>query len=325
MHEQLYDGMGEICGHTPLVALHRWAAAHGREDLAVYAKLESFNPGGSAKDRTARALVTDAIVSGRLRPGTMVVESSSGNLGLALARAAVTYDFDFHCVVDPRANPLTVESMRAFGATIHSLTEPDPDTGDWLTARRNRVAELLETHPDAISLDQYSNRQAIRAHADGTASEIMDALGHAPDHLYVAVSTTGTLGGCVHALHGEATTVHAVDSVGSVLFGGERGQRVLPGYGAGMIPALSEGLAPDHVCRIEPADAIEGARRLARLEAFLAGASGGAVMAAVAADLDMFHENEEIVVILHDGGTAYLPTIYNDRWVADNIDAEDTP
>lgn len=325
MRNQLYDGLGELRGDTPLVTFRKWAEHHGRTDVAVHAKLESFNPGGSAKDRTARGLVDGAVAQGRLRPGTMVVESSSGNLGLALARAAVLYDFDFHCVVDPRANPLTVAAMRAFGATIHPVTEPDPQTHDWLTARRNLVGELLREHPGAINFDQYSNRQAVAAHATGTAAEILDTLGHAPDHLYVSVSTTGTLGGCMQALAGQKTQVHAVDSEGSVLFGGTRGNRPLPGYGAGMVPELSVGLAPDHVCRVDPRDAVDAARRLARLEAFLAGASGGAVMAAVAADLPSFSPEEEIVVILHDGGAAYLPTMYNDQWVADNIDEKAQP
>lgn len=325
MYERLYDGIGDVLGHTPLVELPRWALAHGRDDVRVRAKLEYFNPGGSAKDRTADGLVNDAIASGQLRPGTMVVESSSGNLGVALARTAIIYDFDFHCVVDPRTNPLTVSAMRAYGATVHPITEPDAATGDWLTARRARVAELVSAHPGAISLDQYSNPSAVSAHAEGTAAEILSALGRAPDHLFVAVSTTGTLGGCLRALAGTATQVHAVDAEGSVLFGGRRGPRPLPGYGAGIVPDLSVGLEPTEVCRVQARDAVVAARELARTEAILPGASGGAVLSAVAGKMSSFEPDAEVVVLIHDGGMAYLPTIYNDEWVATNLTEGATP
>lgn len=100
----------------------------------VWAKLESFNPGGSAKDRTARALVADTLERGVLGPGSVVVESSSGNLGVALAREAAVGGWEFQCVVDPRTNQATLAHMRALGAHIHPVEEPDPETGNWLTA-----------------------------------------------------------------------------------------------------------------------------------------------------------------------------------------------
>lgn len=206
-----------------------------RTGLTVWAKLEGFNPGGSAKDRTAAALVEDALSSGRLRPGGTVVESSSGNLGMALARECCLRGMSFHCVVDPRTNRYAASVMEALGATVHRVTEPDPATGDWLAARRNRVRDLLEELPGSVNLDQYSNRAVFPAHARGTMREIVAQLGHAPAHLFAAVSTTGTLGGCLEYLRSAraATRVTAVDATGSVLYGGCRGERPLPGFGAG--------------------------------------------------------------------------------------------
>jgi len=138
----------------------------------------------------------------------------------------------------------------------------------------------------------------------------------------VAVSTTGTIGGCLRYIreHDLPTTVIAVDAEGSVLFQGTRGERHLPGFGAGVVPKLSESVTPDRVLRIPDRASVEGARRLARTEAILPGASGGAVIAGVDKLLEEgVEEGATIVAILHDGGPAYLDTIYNDDWVEQNL------
>lgn len=308
------DGYGLLAtvGRTPLVRL-------GIGGAHVWAKLESFNPGGSAKDRTARAMVRDAVERGQIAPGSVVVESSSGNLGVALAREAAIGGWEFHCVVDARANASTVAHMRALGATIHRVERPDPDTGDWLAARRARVAELVG-QLGAVNLDQYSNRAALRAHSEGTMREIVEQLGHAPDILAVAVSTTGTIGGCLRYVrrHGLNTRVIAVDAEGSVLFGGARGERVLPGYGAGVVPELSAVSSPDAVIRVSARDAVAAARETARTTGFVPGASGGAVAWAVGT-LARENTNAEIAAVFHDDGRAYMDTIYNDDWVERNL------
>lgn len=306
--------IADTIGNTPLVRLDRLITDR---DFTLWAKLEYFNPGGSAKDRTAHAMVT----AGNLKPGDVVVESSSGNLGIALAREAVLGDWTFHCVVDPRANRSTVKHMQALGAVVHQITEPDEETGDWLVARRKRVAQLLEEIPEAICLDQYSNTEAFRAHQEGTMTEIVDQLGHAPDHLLVAVSTTGTIGGCLRHIeaHNLPTQVTAVDAMGSVLFDGNPGPRHLPGFGAGMVPELSRQITPHRVLRVTDRESVEGARTLVRKEAILPGASGGAVIAAVEKLKDVFEPGSDVVVVLHDSGTRYMDTIYNDDWVEENL------
>ncbi|MEH0146724.1 pyridoxal-phosphate dependent enzyme [Corynebacterium sp. Q4381] len=304
-------------GGTPLVDLSRGFQEGGESQ--VWGKLESFNPGGSAKDRSARAMVADATAKGLLHPGAVAVESSSGNLGIALAREAVAGGWEFHCVVDPRTNRATLSMIAALGAVLHPVEQPDPETGDWLTARRNLVAQLKE-EIGAVNLDQYSNRAAFDAHDQGTMAEIVEQLGHAPELLAVAVSTTGTVGGCLKHIreHGYDTTVVAVDAEGSVLFDGTRGDRILPGYGAGVVTELSKDVVPDRVIRVPASDAVRSARGLARTTGFVPGASGGAVAAAVAQLIDE-GAAREIVAIFHDDGRAYLDTVYNDEWVAEQI------
>lgn len=311
------DHVGADVGRTPLAPLRH---LFSRADIAVWGKLENRNPTGSAKDRSALGIVREAWESGRLRPGGVVVESSSGNLAMALVRLAALLGFSVECVVDPRANDRTVAAIEAYGARVHRVTEPDPETGDWLVARINRVAELVAATPGAISLDQYSNVAAVEAHASGTMREIVDAVG-APDRLYVATSTTGTIGGCLKLVAEEnlATDVVAVDAEGSVLFGGTRGTRLLSGYGAGIVPKLAERATPAAVRRIDDLAAIVGARALALSEGMLAGASTGAVMAAVARDLPELPAGSTVVAMVHDGGMPYLDTVFNDAWVEENF------
>lgn len=311
------SGILSAIGKTPLVDLSGGFQVGGNG--RVWGKLESFNPGGSAKDRSARAMVADATAKGLLHPGAVAVESSSGNLGIALAREAIAGGWEFHCVVDPRTNQATLSTIAALGAKLHPVEEPDPETGDWLTARRTLVAQLKQ-ELGAVNLDQYSNRAAFDAHDQGTMFEIVEQLGHAPELLAVAVSTTGTVGGCLRHIrdNGYDTKVVAVDAEGSVLFHGARGERILPGYGAGVVTDLSKEVDPDLVVRVPAGDAVRSARALARSTGFMPGASGGAVAAAVA---KLIGEGaaSEIVAIFHDDGRAYLDTVYNDEWVEENV------
>lgn len=313
----------DFIGHTPLVNFPHFLSARSEGTPTLWGKLEGFNPAGSAKDRTAYAIVAAAKEQGILTAGTTVVESSSGNLGVALAREAALDGWDFHCVVDPKTNRSTISYMQAFGATVHEVTAPDPQTGDWLTARRSKVAKLLAEVPGAINLDQYSNVAAFKAHSEGTMREIVDTLGRAPDYLVVAVSTTGTVGGCLRYIrdHNLPTKVIAVDAEGSVLFDGKRGERHLPGFGAGMVPALSQHdhVVPDRVVRVSDIDSVQAARSFSRAEGYLIGASGGAVAAALLQIEDTFEPDAVVAAIFHDSGVPYLDTVYNDEWVLEHI------
>jgi len=279
-------------------------------------KLDSLQLAGSTKERTAYSLLTGMITRGELAPGGNVVESTSGNLGIALARQCTLLDVHFTAVVDERANEAACQMMRAYGARVDLVATP-PD-GNRLRARRERVTHLLSCLPGAVTTSQYSNPDNPRAHREGTLPELVESLGRPPTRLYVAMSTTGTLLGCQQAILEQDwdTELIGVDAQGSVLFGGEPAERKLPGLGAGVVTELSEQANPDLIVRIDEADMVLGARLLAQREGLLAGASTGAIVAAIGAHTNDLGSGDTVAALMHDGGTAYLPNLYNDEWVA---------
>jgi 2,3-diaminopropionate biosynthesis protein SbnA len=308
------DGVLDAIGDTPLIALRRVLA---RRDVAVWAKLEAANPGGSAKDRPAARILRDALQRGEIGPGTTVIESSSGNMGVGLAQACRYHGMRLICVVDARAHDTNVRTMRALGAEVRVVTEPDPDTGDLLVARLKLVTDLLARTPGSFWPNQYANASNPAAHAGGTMREIDEALDGELDYLFVATSTTGTLRGCVDYLRASdrQTRVVAVDAVGSVLFGGRHGTRLLPGFGAGMETSLSLEAEFDELVRVSDLDCVIGCRRLVEREAILAGASAGGVVSAVERLSAGMPSGSRCAAIFHDGGSGYLGTVYDDDWV----------
>lgn len=308
------DGVLDAIGDTPLVALRRFL---GRDDIAVWAKLEAANPGGSAKDRPAEGMLRDALARGVIGPGGTVIESSSGNLGVGLAQACRYYGMHLICVVDARANDTNIRTMRALGADVRVVARPDPETGELLVARLRLVADLLASTPGSFWPNQYANEASPAAHAAGTMREIDEALEGDLDYLFVATSTAGTLRGCVDYLreNERETRVVAVDAAGSALFGGQLGRRLLPGFGAGVESPLSLGAELDELVRVSDLDCVIGCRRLAEREAILAGASAGGVAFALESLSPGMPSRSRCAAILHDGGRGYLETVYDDGWV----------
>lgn len=312
-HNEIHDHTGFF--PSPTVRLERLFADTAGPTL--YAKLDNLQISGSTKERTAQSLLRAALTSGDLTPGGTVVESTSGNLGMALARQCAVHGVQFIAVVDERANVAACTVMRAYGAHVELV--PTPSDGNRLRARVERVQELIAKIPGAYTTNQYGNPANPRAHADSTFPEICAELGGPPDRLFVATSTTGTVLGCLDAVEatGASTQVVAVDAQGSALFGGQSGERFLPGLGAGFVTDLSRRARPHQVMRISELDMIRGCRMLARREGILAGASTGALVAAVGNQRADADPSERWVFLVHDGGLPYLPTVYDDAWVHD--------
>lgn len=288
-------------------------------DIQVFAKLDSLQLSGSTKERTAASLLDAFISSGRLAPGGTVIESTSGNLGISLSRQCIMRGIRFIAVVDENANSSALQIMRAYGAEVDLVL--NPADGNKLAARRQRVQDLLAQHPGAVTTNQYGSPDNPAAHYSSTMPEIMKALDGNLDFLFVATSTTGTLLGCQNYVreHQLSTQLVAVDAVGSVLFDGESALRRLPGLGAGVVPELSLQTNPDHVLRIKEIDMVRGCRRLAHREGILAGASTGAIVAAMDQMLPEIPAGSRIAFLVHDSGVPYLHTVYDNDWVKENL------
>lgn len=306
-------GVASAIGNTPLVELTRVLPGIS---FRLFAKLEALNVGGSMKDRAAFNMILRAIDAGTVGPGTIVIESSSGNMGIGLAQACRCYGLELICVVDPKITPQNRRLLESYGATIDMVPEPDRISGEFLVARLKRVQELLRQHAGAFWPNQYGNLANAEAHYQ-TIDEIVRVLDRFPDYLFCAVSTCGTLRGCATFLRdrGAPTRLIAVDAPGSCIFGRSEGQRLIPGHGAALRPELYDDWIADAHMLVSDLECVIGCRRLARTEALLMGGSSGAVLMAIARLKRDIPSGATCVAMLADRGERYLDTIYSDAWV----------
>ena len=313
MAEDTREGIVSTIGNTPLVKLTRLFRSYG---FNLYAKMEAFNPAGSIKDRTALSIIKNALDRGLIKPGDTIIESSSGNMGIGMAQICAYYGLRFICVVDPKVTCLNIEILKAFGATVDLVSAPDPQTGEFLQARINRVKDLLQSIDDSFWPDQYCNPANPEAH-HRTMREIVEALNGDIDFLFCAASTCGTIRGCAEFIkaHKLRTKIYAVDAVGSVIFGGQSATRLIPGHGAAVRPQLYQPDLADESLYITDIQCVIGCRWLAQQEAILAGGSSGAVIMAVDAVRRSIPEGANCVIILPDRGERYLDTIFSNEWV----------
>ena len=313
-------GVTGAIGNTPLVRLDNFLQ---RDDIALYAKLEYLNPGGSMKDRPAALMLERALADGRITTNSTVIESSSGNMAIGLAQFCRAHGLRFRCVTDARIQTQNLAILRALGAEVDVVTEPDEATGDFLRARLTRVRQLLAETPDGFWPNQYANPDNPASHQQGTMREIDEALGGDVDVVFAATSSTGTAGGCADYLRERRryTRVVAVDAVGSVLFGGTSGERLIPGLGAGAPPALAEQRNFDQVERVTDVGCVAGCRRAAHTEGLLVGGSAGGVLHTIRALAPTFATGTVVAAVLPDSGTRYLDTVFDDAWVETNLGA----
>lgn len=311
------NGILSAIGHTPMVRLMRVLELI---PFHLYAKLEAFNPGGSIKDRAAFSIISNALETGKIRAGTTVIESSSGNMGIGLAQACAYFGLRLICVVDPKTANQNIHILKAYGAEVEVITEPDPVTGEFLTARIQRVQALLRSIPNSYWPDQYSNIHNARAHHQ-TMHEVVTALDGRVDYLFCSTSTCGTLRGCSEyaRAHHLRTKIIAVDAVGSVIFGGSPKKRLIPGHGAARQPGLYQHSLAERCIRVSDLDCVIGCHRLLRREAIMAGGSSGGVLMAVESVKDEIPQGAVCALLLPDRGERYLDTIYSDVWVKEHF------
>jgi cysteine synthase A len=284
--------------------------------IPLHLSCEGFNFAGSIKIRAAVSMVSAGIQQGLITQDSTLVESSSGNLGVALSVVAAARSLRFVCVTDPKCNPATVKLMRALGARVVLAEVPD-GSGSYLSARKELVRELCRRNPGYVWLNQYENPVNWTAHYDITAPLIAKQF-PGLDALFVGTGTGGTLTGCSRYFreNGARVRIVAVDTVGSVNFGRPVGPRHLPGVGASEPMPLLGGAAVDDLVQVPEPETVRMCRRLAR-HGFLLGASTGTVVSGAARWLAE-HDPEgrlTAVAVSADTGERYLDTVYDDSWV----------
>ena len=313
MWSEIQENILSAVGRTPLVQIQQYLPD---SRIRLFAKLEMFNPGGSIKDRPATEILLTALRTGKLRRGSVVVESSSGNMGIGLAQACRYHGLRFICVVDPKAAKQNLLLLRAYGAEIDFVAEPDPETGEFLQARIRRVQQLVE-QTGAWWPNQYANLANPRTHYRTTMHEIATALEGRIDYLFAATSTCGTIRGCAEYArdYGLGTKMIAVDAYGSLIFSDIKAPRKIPGLGAGFRPPLCETGLIDKCVHVTDLDCVIGCRRLVARESILAGGSSGGVLLAIEEMAPSLPDGSVCVAILPDRGERYLDTVYSDDWV----------
>jgi cysteine synthase A len=287
---------------------------------ALYLKCEGFNFAGSVKLKAAIEMVGAAEAAGLIRPDSVLVESSSGNLGIALAIIAASRDHRFLCVTDPRCNTASQRLMRSLGAEVRVITEPDANDG-YLESRIRYVRELCASSDRYVWLNQYANPNNWRAHYKHTGPAIAHAF---PEMsvLFVGAGTTGTLMGCARYFkeHHKNVRIVGIDAVGSVTFGGIPERRMVPGLGTSTRPGLVDEAYLDDVVLVTETDTIRMCHALAA-RGFLFGGSTGTVVSGAERWLseNSTDGNPVAVAISPDFGERYLDSIYSQDWLLEHF------
>ncbi|GAA0467305.1 putative pyridoxal phosphate-dependent protein CysK2 [Actinoplanes capillaceus] len=299
----------QLVGNTPVLWTPEISGTPGR---GFWAKLEGHNPGG-IKDRPGLHMIQRARERGDLLPGALVVESTSGTLGLGLALAGMVYEHPITLVTDPGMEPAMRHLLAAYGAQVDIVDRPHR-TGGWQQARRDRVAQLLAAQPGAFCPDQYNNPDNVDAYQQ-LALELVAQLGRV-DVLVCSVGTGGHSSGTARVLREFFPHLRlvGVDAIGSTIFGQPARTRLMRGLGSSIHPRNVDYRAFDQVHWVAPAEAVWTCRRLAVTRYVTGGWSVGAV-ALVASWLARTEPDDtRIAAVFPDGPHRYADTIYNDDY-----------
>lgn len=314
----MYDSILDTIGATPVVRLARIAPAHVR----MYAKVESFNPGGSVKDRLALAIVLDAERRGALKPGDTIVEATSGNTGVALAMVAAARGYRFVAVMTETFSIERRKLMRAYGAKV--ILTPAAERGSGMVRR----AEALAARHGWFLARQFANPANPAYHRSTTAAEILrDFANHPLDHFVTGWGTGGTVtgvGGMLKLARPEVEIVAAEPAGAALLAGGEWQPHKIQGWAPDFVPDVLERDVIDRILPVDDGAARDTARRLAREEGLFVGLSAGATMAAALQVAETAAAGATVLAMLPDTGERYLSTVLfegvnegsDDDWLA---------
>lgn len=297
----------ELIGNTPLLELNKFSSLKGLEQ-PIIAKIESFNPGGSVKDRVALAMIEDAEDKGLLKPGATIIEPTSGNTGVGLALVAAVKGYKLILTMPETMSIERRNLVKAYGATVKLTSGKEGMKGAIKAAE-----ELRDSIPGSIILQQFENQANPQKHYETTGKEIWRDTDGAVDIFVAGVGTGGTISGVGKYLKEQNPNVKVVavePTTSPVLSGGQSGPHKIQGIGAGFIPSTYNSKYVDEIFQVDNDEAILTGRQLAQSEGLLVGISSGAVVFA-ASELAKRPENKgkRIVTLLPDTGERYLSTV----------------
>lgn len=304
---KIYHSASELIGRTPLLELTN-SEAKMKLKAKVLAKLEFFNPGGSSKDRAAKAIIEDAEKKGLLQPGSVIIEPTSGNTGIGLAAVATTKGYKTIIVMPDTMSEERQKLIAAYGA---ELVLTNGILG--MKGAIEKAEELCQSTPNSIIAGQFTNPANAQAHFDTTGPEIWEDTDGKVDILVVSVGTGGTITGTGRFLKSKNPNLKVIavePSSSPFLSKGESGSHLIQGIGAGFKPEILDDSIYDEIITVTDEEAYDVTARLAKTEGIMVGISSGAT-AAAAFELASKPENENkvIVAIFPDTGTRYLSTL----------------
>lgn len=305
--------LADQIGQTPMQAI---ALLIGGREHRVSLKIEGANPTGSMKDRTSYALIQDLKSRNMLKEGSVIVESTSGNLGVSLALQCKARGHQFIAVIDPKTTLENIAKMEALGAHIEMVSQPD-SYGGYLLSRLQRVQELCEAHDNYLWTDQYSSPANPFIHYTQTGPEIYQQMGGKVDALFVPVSTGGTLAGIGRFFRevSPSTRIIGVDAYGSVIFGFPPATRKLTGVGSSQVSSFITRQIYDEHILVKDEEAFTFCNTLHASTGIKVGGSSGATLAACAQYLVSSPGWQDVVCVCADSGENYASSIFDTAWM----------
>jgi N-(2-amino-2-carboxyethyl)-L-glutamate synthase len=300
-------------GNTPLISLNKEMS-----NLHVFAKLEFYNPTGSVKDRAAFYILNSLLNRGEINQDTTIIESSSGNFGVALSAYTKLKGLRFICVIDKNTLPVNEMLIRLQGAEVIYITEPD-EYGGYLLNRIKKIKEIIDTTDNIYWVNQYENPLNAQAYYNSLGNELcLEAPRQQLDYVFMGVSSGGTITGVSKKVKEKFPNAQiiAVDVEGSVIFGKEARKRFIPGIGSSIRPKILNDAFIDDVVMVNEDETMDSCIELLEKYNLYVGGSSGSVYAAVKKyfSLSGVSGPTNVMCVFADKGERYITTIYNPEW-----------